>query len=94
MPFPFWPGGAIFAVVVLSGVIAIFGLALRAIDRAATRTTTSIALGIARGIRGWAAESGSDVPVPASPAGPEPRRDQVEDLAVRPNIPLQRVVRR
>ncbi len=58
MPFPFLPGGAILAIVVLVGALTIFGLALTAMDRAAGRTLAglrgSMLGGVVTGWRGWA----------------------------------------
>jgi multisubunit Na+/H+ antiporter MnhB subunit len=55
MPFPFLPGGALLAMVVLTTAFAIFGLALRAMDRAILAGRRSVLPGIISGFRTWAA---------------------------------------
>jgi hypothetical protein len=94
MPFPFFPGGAMLALAFLGFVLAIFGLALKALDRAATGATTSIAMSIVTGLRGWAEERHAEGPVSARPVATESPSYDIDDLPTRPNIPLQRVARR
>ncbi|MDQ3128841.1 MAG: hypothetical protein M3Q66_10380 [Chloroflexota bacterium] len=72
MPFPFLPGGGILAIAVLVGALAIFGLAIVAVDRAAGRAVGALRGGMLPGIvagwHGWSPHPGSpDSPQPASP---------------------------
>jgi hypothetical protein len=57
MPFPFLPLGWVLAVAVLLVALILFGLALRAMDRAATRVAgelrTTVLPGLVSGLRGW-----------------------------------------
>ena len=61
MPFPFLPGGAILGAAVLMGALAIFWLALVAMDRAAGRAAAGLRgsplAGIVSGWRSWAPPS-------------------------------------
>ncbi|MBA2717915.1 MAG: hypothetical protein H0U52_01555 [Chloroflexi bacterium] len=61
MPFPFLPGGAILGAAVLMGALAIFWLALVAMDRAAGRAAAGLRdsplAGIVSGWRSWAPRS-------------------------------------
>jgi hypothetical protein len=54
MPFPFLPGGALLALAVLGGALTVFGLALRAMDRAITASRRSMLPGLVSGFRTWA----------------------------------------
>jgi hypothetical protein len=53
MSFPFLPGGAILAMLVLGGAFALFALVLRAIDRTATEIKGSVLPGVVAGLRDW-----------------------------------------
>ena len=53
MPFPFFPGGLILALVVLGGVMVLFGLALKALDWTIDATRGSAVIGIVSGLRDW-----------------------------------------
>jgi len=63
MPFPFLPTGALLALAVLLMTLTLFGLALRAMDRAATRVAgelrLSIVPGIVSGLRRWTPPAGA-----------------------------------
>jgi hypothetical protein len=93
MPFPFLPIGALVAASVLVGALTIFGLALRATDRAVTRAATglrqSVLPGLVSGMRGWrAATAGaprgatsiSVISPTASTAGSEAADIEIIDL--------------
>jgi hypothetical protein len=54
MPFPFLPGGALLALAVLGGALTVFGLALRAMDKAITASRRSMLPGLVSGFRKWA----------------------------------------
>jgi hypothetical protein len=54
MPFPFVPAGMLLAIAVLTGAITLFGLALRAIDRAFASSRRTMLPGLVSGIRTWA----------------------------------------
>jgi hypothetical protein len=73
MPFPFLPLGAIVAASVLVTALTIFGLALRALDRAATRAAgglrQSVLPGLVSGMRGWSTATDSPAGSAASSAG-------------------------
>ncbi|MBA2382467.1 MAG: hypothetical protein H0V73_10200 [Chloroflexi bacterium] len=83
MPFPFLPLGAVVAASVLCLVLLAFGLALKAMDRAASRAGAELRLSmlpdLVSGFRGWAPgkadgprPSGSPLPSPdSSSGGPE-----------------------
>jgi hypothetical protein len=53
MAFPFIPGGAILAAVVLGGAFALFMLLLRVVDRTATEVRGSFLPGVVSGLRDW-----------------------------------------
>jgi hypothetical protein len=53
MPFPFLPGGALLAASVLIGALAVFGLILRAMDRAIVGLRDNLLSGLVAGIRTW-----------------------------------------
>jgi hypothetical protein len=57
MPFPFLPGGALLALAVLGGALTIFGLTLRAMDKAITASRRSMLPGLVSGFRTWAEAS-------------------------------------
>jgi hypothetical protein len=53
MPFPFLPAGAVLAAVVLVGALTVFGLILRAMDRAFAGLRDNLLSGLVSGIRTW-----------------------------------------
>jgi hypothetical protein len=53
MPFPFMPIGALLALAVLSGALAIFGAALKALDWTIDTVRGSMLNGMVAGIRDW-----------------------------------------
>ena len=53
MPFPFLPVGAIVAASVLIGALAIFGLILKTMDRAAVGLRDMAVSSIASGLKSW-----------------------------------------
>jgi hypothetical protein len=53
MPFPFFPGGVLLALAVLAGAMTVFGLALRAMDRAFAAGRRSMLPGLVSGLRNW-----------------------------------------
>jgi hypothetical protein len=53
MPFPFYWAGALVAAVFLTAVLTVFGLILKAMDRAAMEVRESILPGIVSGMRDW-----------------------------------------
>jgi hypothetical protein len=69
MPFPFLPFGAILALAVLGGAFAIFGAALRLLDRAALSARNTIAPTIVHGLRTWSRQP--DIPRPISASAME-----------------------
>ncbi len=85
MPFPFLPGGAILAVAFLVGVLTLFGLGLRLMDRAIRRVASdvrdSMVPGIVAGLRGWGPSTGHSVPSGAvSPEGLASSAIEIVDL--------------
>ena len=66
MPFPFFPGGALLAIAVLGGAMAVFGLALKALDWTIDGVKGSMLSGVVSGLRDW--ERGSQAP--AASTGP------------------------
>ena len=67
MPFPFLPLGAVAAATVLIGALTVFGLVLRAMDRALGGLRDNVLSGLVSGLRTW--ESSSGYPIAAgSPA--------------------------
>lgn len=92
MPFPFIPIGVVLALAVLGGAFALFALAFRGLDRAATSARHSIAPGLVAGMRQWADSRGEPSrPVSSSPAAPGPDVDEVARPA---NVILQPVQRK
>jgi hypothetical protein len=77
MPFPFLPTGALVALAVLVSALTVFGLALRAMDRAATRVAgelrLSIVPAIVSGMRRWTPSAG---PARSTDAGVESTASQ------------------
>jgi hypothetical protein len=59
MPFPFVPGGVLLALAVLAGAMTVFGLALRAMDRAFAVGRRSVLPGLVSGLRNWTPPSPS-----------------------------------
>ena len=53
MPFPFLPWGAMLAIAVLAGAMTVFGLALRAMDRAFSAGRRAMMPGLVAGLRNW-----------------------------------------
>jgi hypothetical protein len=53
MPFPFFPGGALLAIAVLGGAMAVFGLALKALDWTIDGVKGSMLSGMVSGLRDW-----------------------------------------
>jgi hypothetical protein len=75
MPFPFFPGGALLALAVLGGAMALFGLALKALDWSIDGVKGSMLSGVVSGLRDW--ERGSHAPTAStgstgSGGGPTP----------------------
>ena len=72
MQFPFMPFGALLALAVLGGALAIFGAALKALDWTIDAARGSMLGGVVAGIRNWELRSRRSTPRwPApSPAGP------------------------
>ena len=64
MPFPFLPFGAVVAASVMILALTLFGLALRAMDRAASRAVSELRLsivpGMVSGMRRWVPEPASE----------------------------------
>jgi hypothetical protein len=81
MPFPFIPGGALLALAVLGGALAIFGVALKALDWTIDAARGSMLGGVVSGIRNWELPSRRFTPrsPAASPAGPQPTSEVLED---------------
>ena len=70
MAFPFLPGGLLLAIAVLGGGLLLFGLALRALDRAATAGRQTMLPSLVAGFRTWveARPKADDTPTSASEA--------------------------
>jgi hypothetical protein len=100
MPFPFFPGGLVLAIVVLGGAFVLFGVALRVLDRAAGAMRFSVASGLVAGMRQWAPAPEPPVgapPAEAPPAAEPPgsaREQTMEDLPESAIRDLERVQRR
>ena len=72
MPFPFLPGGIVLALAVLGGAFAVFGLALRAMDRAWLGARNTMAVGLVAGMRQWStARREPEGHLSSSPASPD-----------------------
>ncbi|HEX5823020.1 MAG TPA: hypothetical protein VFY18_01050 [Candidatus Limnocylindrales bacterium] len=88
MPFPFLPGGALLAIAVLGGALTIFGLVLRAMDKAITAGRRTMLSGLVAGFRTWTGSAGSAAEVaplpplafPAFPASPAPSTMPVAEI--------------
>ena len=92
MPFPFIPAGVVLALAVLGGAFALFGLALRGLDRAATSARHSIAPGLVAGMRQWSHDRHEPTrPVSSSPAPPDA---DSQDVTPPVSLSLQPVRRR
>jgi hypothetical protein len=92
MSFPFLPGGAVLALAVLAGALAVFGAALKALNWTIDAARGSMLNGVVAGMRNW--DGGSRRSSPESPRGPAaPASDgpEVVDIAAEPAIDLQRV---
>jgi hypothetical protein len=72
MPFPFVPGGVLLAIAVLTGAITLFGLALRAMDRAFSSGRRTMLPGLVSGIRTWMAPRFPQESTPSSTTVIEP----------------------
>jgi len=68
MPFPFLPAGALLAASVLIGALVVFGLILRAMDRAIVGLRDTMISGLVSGLRTWRSASGDPLMVVSSPA--------------------------
>jgi hypothetical protein len=88
MPFPFMPLGALLALAVLGGALAIFGVALKALDWTIDAARGSMLGGVISGIRDWELPSLSSTA--RSPAGPQPTSEVLEGGDDSP-VALQRV---
>lgn len=53
MPFPFLPAGAVLAATVLVAALSVFGLVLRAMDRAIVGLRDTVVSGLVSGLRTW-----------------------------------------
>jgi len=71
MPFPFLPGGALLAMGVLGGALIVFGLVLRAMDRAVTASRHSMLPGLVSGFRTWASARETDGGVESQRPAPQ-----------------------
>jgi hypothetical protein len=106
MAFPFFPGGAITATLVLGGTLVVFRMLLLALDRGAAELRGSIGPGLVRGVRAWVAEPehaegatpatpwppGHDRPVGSGPQGwSMPAGVIVEELTVPSDVDLEAV---
>ena len=96
MQFPFFPGGALLAIAVLGGAMALFGLALKALDWTIDGVKGSMLSGVVSGLRDW--ERGSQAPVastssPGSVGQPSPDAPTLdaEDDAGADLVALERV---
>ena len=104
MAFPFYPGGAIAATLVLGGTLVVFRLLLLALDRGAAELRGSIGPGLVRGVRAWG--NGMELPDPSAPnapprppgstapAGRMPVGVTLEELGAPPDIGVETVRRR
>jgi hypothetical protein len=91
MPFPFLPLGALLALAVLGGALAVFGAALKALDWTIDAARGSMLSGVVSGIRNWdgVPRSGTGSPNASEPqeaVGPE-----VIEIGAEPTVVLQRV---
>ncbi len=83
MPFPFLPGGVLLAIAVLGGALMVFGLVLRAMDRAVTASRRSVLPGLVSGFRTWASAGERDVGVESlSPVPPLPTAETAVGVEV------------
>jgi hypothetical protein len=92
MPFPFMPLGALLALAVLSGALAVFGAALKALDWTIDAARGSMLSSVVSGIRNWdaaprrSATGSPDAAEPSEALGPE-----VIEIGAEPTVALQRV---
>jgi hypothetical protein len=97
MPFPFYPGGVVAAVLVLAGTFAVFRTLLLALDRGAAELRGSIGPGLVRGVRAWAEDRRRPDPSepPRSPRAERGDRQassiSIEDLIAPPDVPMEAV---
>ena len=97
MAFPFFPGGAITAMLVLGGTLVVFRMLLLALDRGAAELRGSIGPGLVRGVRAWVEEPeprppGHDRHVGSGPQGwSMPAGVIVEELTVPSDVDLEAV---
>jgi hypothetical protein len=68
MPFPFLPAGAVLAASVLIGALVVFGLVLRAMDRAIVGLRDTMLPGLVSGLRTWGSAGRDRLTVASSPA--------------------------
>jgi len=93
--FPFLPGGALVAIAALGTVLASFGLTMRLLDRAALELRGSMLPGMVEGLRDWADGQVRRPGVSGSiSAGQRSSEPAIEDLALEPDLRLERVRRR
>lgn len=83
MPFPFLPFGVLLGLAVLAGVLTLFGLALRLVDRAILEARPGALPGMVAGFRRWLEERQPSPPEPAAPPADRPAAltSEVEELA-------------
>jgi hypothetical protein len=106
MAFPFMPYGLIVAVIVMGTALALFGLAMWALDRGFSAFTGSILPGVIDGVRGWTIEGGGAAAMVSPGAiagsgsgptpGPQPAADAateavIEDLLDEPSLDVDHV---
>ena len=82
MPFPFLPLGWLLAVAVLVAALTLFGLALRAMDRATTRLAddlrTTVLPGLVSGLSHW--QPAADRQPALAPTGRAPGGTEIVEL--------------
>ena len=97
MPFPFIPGGVILALSVLGGAIAIFGVALKALDWSIDGIKGSMLNGVVSGLRDWESRSQRRTRRVSSDSTGSPGATSPESSMLDPDpvdagsIPLERV---
>lgn len=96
MPFPFIPGGALLALAVLGGAMALFGVALRALDWTIDTARGSMLGGIVSGLRGWEQRQGKPDPgaTPPSTQSSAPPQDELpptEEIGAAAAVEVERV---
>jgi hypothetical protein len=90
MQVPFFWLGALAAGLLLTAVLALFGVALNLLSRATNEVRGSILPGLVSGFRGWATERGPARPRSSSPRSVE-SSSPFEDIPLRDGPPLGRV---